>query len=65
MTTDELWTLISGELTEIKADQKETCRLVKDLNGRVLKNSWSLRAIWSVFGLAWAGFLVWMRARLQ
>lgn len=65
MTTDELWDLLRGELAELKADQKETCKYVKELNGRVLKNTWNIRAIWILFGCAKAALLVWVKAKLS
>ena len=50
------------ELREENAQaHKDICAELKQLNGTVKWNKFSIRAIWAVFGGAWAVFLLWLK----
>lgn len=65
MEIAELSEWLKRDIDEIKADQKDQCKMLKDLNGRSRKNSWNIKAIWTLFGGGWAVFLLWLRRELN
>ena len=64
MEVHELSEWLKRDIDEIKSDQKEQCRMLKDLNGRVRTNTLNVRGLWAVLGGAWTVFLIWFRGKM-
>jgi len=64
MEVQELHEFMKEVRAENREDHKELCAELKRLNGTVKWNKFSIRAIWAIFGGAWAIFLVWCKSHL-
>ena len=59
----------SGNIRDEQAEMKEMLARIEgkidSVNGRSKHNAWNIRAIWGIFGAAWAVLLIWLRGQID